>query len=277
MSAAGTAKLQEWLDRIDETGGAPRGWEATLAERIEELLSAPSVDLAGAAAALVKSVHARMRLATPEVRVALTTGADAPSGVRQAYRLGQIGFAQLLVSQAALQRADESFLTLLKQAKFRKYVAALASREMTSSELAMAVGEAQESASRKLQQLRTMGITDFRRESKNTINFLTIAARQAWALCQPVADRHAVPVVSKVKTARRDKRASIVKPKLGHIFRQVPHQKILGAQGYSSNDEPPTIPQLTLNNAESYRSGVERLSSSLPSFMRNVPTFALNA
>lgn len=148
---------------------------------------------------------------------------------------------------------------------------------MSSSELAMAVGEAQESASRKLQQLRTMGIADFRRESKNTINFLTIAARQAWALCQPVADRHAVPVVSKVKTARRDKRVPIVKPKPGRVLRQVAHQKLQVAQGYSSNDEPRTIPQVAINDAESYRSGVERLSSSLPSFMRNVPTFALSA
>jgi DNA-binding transcriptional ArsR family regulator len=53
---------------------------------------------------------------------------------------------------------------------------------MTSSELADAVGESQESASRKLQQLRSLGIADYRRESKNTINFLTPAARQAYAV-----------------------------------------------------------------------------------------------
>lgn len=174
--------VAECVAQLEPSGDVPRGWEASLAATVEEALCSHAGDLRSLAQSLVQAVHSRLRSSSESAQAAATRDPSAPEPVKQAFRLGQLGFAQLLISDAAERRAGAEFVALLSVPKFHRYVEALVKHEMTSSELADAVRESQESASRKLQQLRSLGITDYRRESKNTINFLTPAARQAYAV-----------------------------------------------------------------------------------------------
>ncbi|OYV04567.1 MAG: hypothetical protein CFE26_16200 [Verrucomicrobiales bacterium VVV1] len=182
--------VAECVAQLEPSGDVPRGWEASLAVTVEEALCSHAGDLRSLAQSLVQAVQARLRSSSDSAQAAATRDPSAPEPVKQAFRLGQLGFAQLLISDAAERRAGAEFVALLSVPKFHRYVEALVKRELTSSELADAVGESQESASRKLQQLRSLGITDYRRESKNTINFLTPAARQAYAV---MSESRAVP------------------------------------------------------------------------------------
>ena len=93
--------------------------------------------------------------------------------VAQAYGLGQLAFAQLLTANAASASADDNFEEILKGLKYAAYVRALLGKERTSAELRGLVNEREETVSRKLRELRELGVTDFRRDGREVINFLT--------------------------------------------------------------------------------------------------------
>ncbi|MDP2450030.1 MAG: helix-turn-helix domain-containing protein [Polaromonas sp.] len=98
--------------------------------------------------------------------------------VAQAYGLGQLAFAQLLTANAASASADDNFEEVLKGVKYAAYVRALLGKEQTSAELRRLVNEREETVSRKLRELRELGATDFRRDGREVINFLTPLAQQ---------------------------------------------------------------------------------------------------
>lgn len=279
MTSTLQRNVAECIAQLEANGDAPRGWEANLAANVEEALCSHAGDLRALAQRLVQAVHATLRSSSDAVQAAATRDPAAPEPVKQAFRLGQLGFAQLLISDAAERRAGTEFVGLLSVPKFRRYVEALAAKEMTSSELADAVGEAQESASRKLQQLRSLGITDYRRESKNTFNFLTPAARQAFSISSE----------SKVASTQMRPRAHVgfsqqTSMTSSPVTGQHPRHAFYGREALGRSLEDvlevsASIPMQVIDSAEVDAIQVEHflgnIKRSLPSYMRSSQTFAL--
>lgn len=151
-----------------------------IAARLESAVTsnnATEVDL------LARDLHTRLLelLAfTPiDVKKALRGDGDAQETLKQAYDLGQLSFAQGFASQIASTSESTEFNILLSETKYKKITQYLLSEELCGRSLANLVDETPESVSRKLKELREAGITDFRREGREVVNFLTGAARAA--------------------------------------------------------------------------------------------------
>jgi len=101
--------------------------------------------------------------------------------ILDAYILGQLNFASMLVTAATLKRASVKFYELAEDPAYRKYLDQLVSRELSSRELAEAFGEDQIAAEDKLGLLREQGLVELRKNGAITVYVLTLAARSVTA------------------------------------------------------------------------------------------------
>jgi DNA-binding transcriptional ArsR family regulator len=171
------------LDRVSASADMtelPSSLVMRIAQRLESAISrakqSEARDLAADLRAVVSLLLGRVE---PDVRTAVRGGSAADLSLRQAYSLGKASFAQGLAEQMAERREADNFLEYLNSRTTRPYVQALLHRSLNGQELAAATGREEESVSRKLKELRERRITDFRKEGRNIINFLTPAARAA--------------------------------------------------------------------------------------------------
>lgn len=114
------------------------------------------------------------RSLTPETKTKVT--ADGSEAARL-FKLGQVSFAQLILGVAARKRAPSVFQNYFENDPHRAYVRLLLSRDCTNAQIAEELRVRPETVSRKLKELRDVGITDFRRIGTNCFNFLTPSAR----------------------------------------------------------------------------------------------------
>jgi DNA-binding transcriptional ArsR family regulator len=114
----------------------------------------------------------------PVVLTDLQNAKQSCGPVVQAYGLGQLAFAQLLAANATSKNADDNFEELLKGKKYTEYIKYMLEGERTSFELKELCGEREETVSRKLKELREIGASDFRRDGRGVINFLTPIAKE---------------------------------------------------------------------------------------------------
>lgn len=173
--------LAELAAEPQRLSALPPGFYGALAERMEEAVGSPRRGaLAALSEDLVEVFHAALREA-PAGAAAAARGDEGGADAVAAYRLGQLGFAQLFASSAASRRADDRFMTVLRSKRYRRYLRALEAGERTNQALAEICRERTETVSRKLRVLRVLGIADVRREGTAAINLLTPAARAALA------------------------------------------------------------------------------------------------
>lgn len=99
------------------------------------------------------------------------------SGVVDAYRLGQLAFAQTLVTAALGECPDDGFIEIASSAEHLPLLRALRDEDMGLEALSLAVGEPERVVRSKLLTLRIKGITDFRSDGRQAINYLTFAGR----------------------------------------------------------------------------------------------------
>ncbi|MES2535413.1 MAG: helix-turn-helix domain-containing protein [Pseudomonadota bacterium] len=177
-------KNHEWalLDRLTEKFEKTSDFQPeiflALAERLEEALSAqsriPVHSLATQLGALLKKVMRK----SPREAVLAAQGTAASDTVEAAtYLLGQISFAQLLAAQVTERRADDKFLDIIRDVRYKEIVNSLLQHDCTGVELVARTSEQPETVSRKLKVLRELGISDFRREGNKLLNFLTPSAK----------------------------------------------------------------------------------------------------
>lgn len=174
---------------------------SNLADRLEEALAGHSKEtIVGLSAQLIQLFNCQFRAVLPDVRDAVRGKGSAPREVVQAFNLGQIGFAQAFVAQAAERRADDDFVRVLGKPSFAPYLNALSEREMTCQELAQVTRTQPETVSRNLKRLRELGVADFMKDGRSVYNFLTPVARAALpAIGKPIR-RQDVPSVSLEKS-----------------------------------------------------------------------------
>lgn len=198
--------IEELLATLQKTAAFPSEILPVIAEQLEDAICSPRKDSIDQLSKNLAALWERLVKLAPEDAM---NGALKPtlSSERAAFMLGQIGFAQLLASQTTLRRADDSFFEDLRSPAFQSYITALNQGELTGKELALKVGEADETVSRKLRRLRELGISDYRSKGVKRLNFLT---PQAKALCAKdsnvklennfVADEENFKLISKLMT-----------------------------------------------------------------------------
>jgi len=179
----------------------PQSFFVALSERMERALTGnsrqPLITLSGKLDEAFDHIYKR---AAVEVRKALRD--EQPGPLLQAYRLGQLSYAQALASKAMDRRVPDEFISLINDAKYLPLISALWQRDLNGRDLASQVGESDESISRKLSLLRDKGITDFWREGRQVFNHLTPAARAA----APASCRVAAPAAASApQNALRDR------------------------------------------------------------------------
>lgn len=195
-----------FLTELAEAGATaealPHNLDSVIAERLEEALAANSrTELDGLKAALADFFATLLSRAPDAASAAIRGAASAPTASVAAFALGQIAFAQHVAAQAAERRADDRFTAVFSNASLTPYVRALAKQDHTGRELAAALKLREETVSRKLTELRELGVVDFRRDGVRAYNFLTPQARAAYeGLAAPEALPHRDPV--KVRMVR---------------------------------------------------------------------------
>lgn len=147
------------------------------ASRVEDGLAGSKAQLAELNRLLVQRTHEALQALSPATRHAILQGGPT-SEVRAAYLMGQLVFAQTLVSQALVQRADDDFVDLVRSSTYGPLVQTLYLADQSNQVLAATLEESEEGVCRKLRVLREKGITDFRKNGRLVVNFLTPAARQ---------------------------------------------------------------------------------------------------
>lgn len=129
---------------------------------------------------LVNLLHEVLKRCPLEALLAVQGMEDAGETAQAAYVMGQISFAQALVSQNVAHKVCDEFKAAVLHELNVDYVRALYSCDLTNKQLVGIVGKVEESVSRRLKKLREWGITDSRKQGVNVINFLTPAARKVF-------------------------------------------------------------------------------------------------
>lgn len=168
---------------------------SALGERIETALAAPRREtLAEMGEALQRLLDVKLEQAPEDMRLALT-GHQETAGTIEAAEIGRLTFALQLLTQALQKRAPDEVLALVRSEPYAPYLGELFRGERTNAELREQFGEASETVSRKLRTLRESGVTDFRKEGRRIVNFLTPSG---WA-CMPAAEEAAAEDAAALK------------------------------------------------------------------------------
>jgi len=172
------ALLESIHENLKSYTDLPPAVFSLIAERLEDAISATSRQpLAMLSEQLIELFYQLLSTAPTEAAAAVRGTAAAEPSAQAAYLLGKLSFAQLLASQTYQRRADDNFMVIMRDQRYKNYLQALFQKGCTGVELAAISGECAETVSRKLKILRELGITDFRREGTRLVNFLTPVAR----------------------------------------------------------------------------------------------------
>jgi len=198
-----------FLAHLIEEGVAPNrlpaNLESVIAERLEEALAgAERAELDDIKATLSDFFSALLRQSPPDAAAAVRGAASASEDSVAAFWLGQVAFAQHLAAQAAERRADDRFTDVFSNASLVGYVRALAKSDHTGRELATLLSVRPETVSRRLNELRELGVVDYRRDGTSLYNFLTPQARAAFdSLVEPEALPHRDPAKVRLMRSRQ--------------------------------------------------------------------------
>lgn len=172
--------LAQLLEKGVTPSRLPTNLESVIAERLEEALAASGrSDLDDIQTALADFFHALLARAPEETAASVRGGQGANDEGVAAFWLGQIAFAQHLAAHAAERRADDRFVGIFANPSLAAYIRALATSDHTGKELAAVLNQREETVSRRLGELRELGVVDYRRDGTRFYNFLTPQARAA--------------------------------------------------------------------------------------------------
>jgi DNA-binding transcriptional ArsR family regulator len=207
MSDSHWRLLARLADEGVSPSNLPANIESVIAERLEEALGAPSrAELDALKLDLADFFAVLLRRAPADAAAAVRGAADASEAGVAAFWLGQIAFAQHAAAQAADRRADDRFAPVFANPTLTPYIRVLAQKDYTGRELAAALDLREETVSRRLTELRELGVVDYRRDGTSFYNFLTPQARAAFeGLVAPEALPHRDPVKVRMVRDRQQK------------------------------------------------------------------------
>ncbi|VVO74350.1 hypothetical protein PS838_01467 [Pseudomonas fluorescens] len=157
--------------------GLSSHFESVLADFLEEALLAKSRHRSVEIASLIEGLLDKCMMdAQPEVSIAVTHPNDAPFELREAYIIGQLSLAQTVATTHINKKVCSRFLSTITDEANLKYIRALLDKELSNTDLADIVNHSEEHTSRKLRELRELGIIESHKMGKWSMNFLTSAA-----------------------------------------------------------------------------------------------------
>jgi len=151
-----------------------------LATRIEEVLTKArdNLPLLELSDIISGALDAQVQAAPRELSDAIY-GENGNGSLSRAFTIGHLSFAHLIVEQTSARRAGDFFCGAFKNDRYKKYIEFLVRDDLSNVRLAELVDERPETVSRKMKELRELGVTGFRRVGTQAINFLTPASRSA--------------------------------------------------------------------------------------------------
>ncbi|MGX5218518.1 helix-turn-helix domain-containing protein [Pseudomonas segetis] len=177
-----TKHSTDFLDKLLANVEAPSMLKAehmsALATQIESAISAPTqLKLQFMSSRLIILFNKLLKTVPAETLSAIRNSQNLDPLSRTAYMMGQLSFAQVLVSKTLSARPEDGFFETMYDKSYIKYIAGLVSGPLSNTELSEISGERVETVSRKIKKLRQLGICDFRREGVSVLNFLTPPAK----------------------------------------------------------------------------------------------------
>lgn len=166
------------LERLSQ-GRRPRGMDTLLIERLEAAISSSDVGRLENTRDRVVAFADRARDHLPEHVLEQLMSPDDLGEAALAYEIGMVDFAAHFAARAAQQRVPDAFMNALTDKKYEPLMQRLFLQETSNVDLARAIDKAEETVSRALAELRSLGLVDCRREGRRVMNFLTPAARAA--------------------------------------------------------------------------------------------------
>ena len=204
MADANWHMLTQLLEAGAIPTALPSNLESVIAERLEEALATNGrADLDSIKDELAAFFAGLLGRSPSDAVQAIQGGAAASPAAVATFTLGQIAFAQHFAAQAADKRADNRFAPVFTDPKYAPYLRALAGSDYTGKELAAELNVREETVSRRLSELRELGVVDFRGDRTCKYNFLTPQARVAYEhLSEPETLPHRDPIKVRLMKAR---------------------------------------------------------------------------
>lgn len=172
-------RLDQLSAELKSVADFPASLMPSVVDRLEDALASDSREATVALAEQLAELSARMlAVAPPEVMQMLRDQANADSPTAAAYMIGQIGFAQLFAAQVSDRAVNADFVRAFDDPRYVGVLRALFEQDQNNKVLASRLDLQEETISRKLTELRSLGLSDFRRIGAHHVNFLTPAARQ---------------------------------------------------------------------------------------------------
>jgi DNA-binding transcriptional ArsR family regulator len=151
-----------------------------IAQRIDHAYAGTKAELQELDHQLVAAFRQVFVGSAPDVRSTLMANENKDdSELMQAFRLGQLSFAQELVSMITAHRAEDDFIPRLQAESVKPVVTALKDGllwGMTRIQLVEATGLDESAVTVQIQELKEIGAVDFRYGSQNVEYFLTPVA-----------------------------------------------------------------------------------------------------
>jgi DNA-binding transcriptional ArsR family regulator len=170
--------LESLKENMATSGELPPQAIAAISERLEKaILCDGQEQIDEVSAQLLDFFRHLLKISSPAVIDAVKGIVTSNSDASTAFLLGQVSFAQLLSSQVADHIASRVTKDMPLLRRQKKILLALLQGNKTCGELAQIAQIDVATVSRKLKELRTLGITEFRREGTNSVNFLTPTGR----------------------------------------------------------------------------------------------------
>lgn len=157
-------------------------FESVLADFLEEAVMAKSRHRSVEIASLIEGLlNECIMNAQPSAAAAAIRPDDAALESREAYILGLLSLAQTVMTSHLNKKVCSQFISAITDDANLKYVKALLEKEQSNKELSILINHSEEHTSRKLKDLREIGVIDSYKNGKWSINFLTSAALGAIA------------------------------------------------------------------------------------------------
>ncbi|WP_371763452.1 ArsR/SmtB family transcription factor [Massilia sp.] len=179
------------IDDLEQWGYSPANLPpqlfSVLADKVADTLFAPHAEPALNLRQDLDHLLDRVLESSPQILSTLTSSSEHPDH-RRAYQIGQLSFAQRLATRQAERKLRHEFYQEAQSEHYFVYLRFLLQGEHSNAEIAERLSQRPETVSRKLKVLRGWGLTEFRRDGKEVINFLTIAGREFVAQKNEIID-----------------------------------------------------------------------------------------
>lgn len=176
-----TTEAAEQPSIFDATLAGPladwhRNFPSILSANVENALHGKKSELLELSAQLVEAVRRGLQSLPADARSAVLSS-ESNDPVSLVYRLGQLSFAQLLISQTANRRADDDFEDFINSERYIRIARAIQVEDKSVQQIRARTSITMSDLTQRMREMVHKGVCDFRSNGKEYVYFLTPAAK----------------------------------------------------------------------------------------------------